>query len=60
MIADIVIFALIAGYCIFLVVRGCQKKKRAAAQGGCAGCCAGCSGCCGCTGASPKGAEQDG
>ncbi len=44
--ADFVILALIAAYCIFLFVRHEKKKKNGNANG-CSGCCGDCSACCG-------------
>lgn len=41
---DIMILALVIGYCIFVIVHQ-HKKKKAAAKNGCNGICVGCSGC---------------
>ena len=47
MIANIIILALIAGYCIFLIRKGIRNWKEGKSTGciGCGGNCAGCHGC---------------
>ncbi|GAB5610585.1 hypothetical protein JCM37173_11110 [Allocoprococcus similis] len=54
MIANIVILALIAGYCIFLIRKGYKNHKEGKPVG-CAGCSGNCSSCSGCSSkAAPK------
>ena len=42
--ADIIVIALIAGYCLFVIIQHYRKKKKDS-KNGCTGVCAGCSGC---------------
>ncbi len=48
MIADIVILALVLGYCAFLIYKG-YKNKKAGKPVGCAGCSGNCGSCGGCS-----------
>ena len=43
--ADIIIVALVIGYCAFVIINRHKKNKKAKALGGCCGSCCGCSGC---------------
>ena len=47
MLANIIIMALILGYCAFLIYRSVKNKKEGKSSGcaGCGGSCSGCSGC---------------
>lgn len=42
--ADMIVLALIAGYCLFVIIQHYRKKKKGS-KNGCTGACAGCSGC---------------
>ena len=44
---DLLIVALIFGYCTYVVVKRHQQKKNGGSGCGCSGGCAGCSGSCG-------------
>ena len=47
MLANIIIMALILGYCAFLIYRSLKNKKEGKSSGcaGCGGSCSSCSGC---------------
>ena len=47
MLANIIIMALILGYCAFLIYRSLKNKKEGKGSGcaGCGGSCSSCSGC---------------
>jgi len=47
--ADIVVVAVIAGYCFYVLKKHHDQKK----SGGCTGGCAGCAGCAGCHPSTP-------
>ncbi|HBM46910.1 FeoB-associated Cys-rich membrane protein [Clostridium sp. OF09-36] len=50
MLADIIVVAVIAGYCFYVIRKRHQQKK----SGGCSGSCAGCSGCASCHPSTPE------
>jgi len=47
--ADIVVVAVIAGYCFYVIKKHHDQNK----SGGCTGGCAGCAGCAGCHPSAP-------
>lgn len=47
--ADIIVVALVIGYCAFVIINRHKKNKKAKASGGCCGSCCGCSGCSSCS-----------
>ncbi|WP_290770846.1 FeoB-associated Cys-rich membrane protein [Anaerofustis sp.] len=47
--ADIIVLALVIGYCAFVIINRHKKNKKAKASGGCCGSCCGCSGCSSCS-----------